>query len=289
MTTKPQYTDEEAREILERAIERGRTDDTAFSHADLVEAAREVGIDPALVDEAAAGLHVELQRKQLLAQIRAHRREKFGRSLATYVIVNAFLVAIDLATGGGLWFYWPLLVWGLFIALTAVRTYLPTRAQEERQLAREERRLHKRRRRQEAAARARERAAARRSAEREFDQAVEQGVTLLLAAAARHLAGVATHAAERSRPRPRAEDSEFARYVDEHKHGTRGSRAASRTPAARAPVAPVAPPIVPPPAAPPPRVRVPDLASDGDASEREREEQEAEATRGLARKRRARE
>ena len=52
------YTDDEARAILHRAIERSQPVDGP-SHDDLVQAARELGIDPALVDEAAAQVRSE--------------------------------------------------------------------------------------------------------------------------------------------------------------------------------------------------------------------------------------
>jgi hypothetical protein len=36
-----------------------------------------------------------------------------------YVLVNALLVAINLSSGGDLWFQWPLLGWGIGLAYHA--------------------------------------------------------------------------------------------------------------------------------------------------------------------------
>lgn len=50
-------------------------------------------------------------------------KEAFKRHLRTYVGVIAFLFVIDVVTGGGYWFYWPALGWGLFLFLRWSRGY----------------------------------------------------------------------------------------------------------------------------------------------------------------------
>ena len=44
-------------------------------------------------------------------------KEGLPANLRIYVGVIGFLLIIDLLTGGGLWFYWPALFWGLFLFL----------------------------------------------------------------------------------------------------------------------------------------------------------------------------
>jgi class 3 adenylate cyclase len=44
-------------------------------------------------------------------------RQGFKRHLRTYVGVIGFLFVIDVITGGGYWFYWPALAWGLGLFL----------------------------------------------------------------------------------------------------------------------------------------------------------------------------
>ena len=50
-------------------------------------------------------------------------KEALKRHLRTYVGVIAFLFVIDVITGGGYWFYWPALAWGLFLFLRWSRGY----------------------------------------------------------------------------------------------------------------------------------------------------------------------
>jgi hypothetical protein len=42
-----------------------------------------------------------------------HARVSLAIHAATYCIVNALLVVINLASGGDTWFQWPLLGWGI--------------------------------------------------------------------------------------------------------------------------------------------------------------------------------
>jgi adenylate cyclase len=50
-------------------------------------------------------------------------RQGFKRHLRAYVGVIGFLFVIDVITGGGLWFYWPALGWGLGLFLHWSRGY----------------------------------------------------------------------------------------------------------------------------------------------------------------------
>ena len=76
------------------------------------------GKTPAAGDD---GNDRELRR---LAERRAGARLGFYRHLAVYLGVNALLLVINLLTSPGtLWFYWPLLGWGVAIAAHAARVY----------------------------------------------------------------------------------------------------------------------------------------------------------------------
>jgi len=57
------------------------------------------------------------------ACLEQRNKEAFKRHLRTYVGVIAFLFVIDVVTGGGYWFYWPALGWGLFLFLRWSRGY----------------------------------------------------------------------------------------------------------------------------------------------------------------------
>jgi hypothetical protein len=48
----------------------------------------------------------------------------FYRHLTVYVLVNLLLLTINLLTSPhSLWFYWPLLGWGIAVALHALRVF----------------------------------------------------------------------------------------------------------------------------------------------------------------------
>lgn len=60
-----------------------------------------------------------------IAQRRVLRKKKFQENLTVYLIVNAFLFAVYKFTTphGYPWFVWPLLGWGVSVALQYARIY----------------------------------------------------------------------------------------------------------------------------------------------------------------------
>lgn len=237
----------------------------AIRYEDLVAAANEVGIDPKAVEHVAAGIEAEraqiAQRADDDAIVRhelAERRHRARRSLLTYVIVATFLAGIDWLTPGGPWAQWVALIWGFFVALSLGRAMLePSHAERERILTRERRRRARQEReaqrkraatewksrleaQQEAIrhelaqqeARRREREESRRAshrererASREFEQAVEDGVTQLLTAVARRIKDSSLPEA----PGPRGDFGDFVRR-ERARSGASGGRTDERTP-----------------------------------------------------------
>lgn len=60
-----------------------------------------------------------------IARKRAKRKLDFYNHLLVYVIVNAMLFAINIITSpDGYWFVWPLLGWGVAVAIHAAKTFL---------------------------------------------------------------------------------------------------------------------------------------------------------------------
>jgi hypothetical protein len=58
------------------------------------------------------------------AKERVEALKGFYAHLAIYLIVNIGLLLINLLTGGGLWFYWPLFGWGIGLASHAVAIFI---------------------------------------------------------------------------------------------------------------------------------------------------------------------
>ncbi len=216
------YTDEEAREILRRAIESHEVERQGLTHDDLVQAAREVGIEADAVDRAAIEVReqaaVEMRRKER----RVRERHRLAGSVVTYAVVNGFLALLDWMTGGGWWVQWPMLIWGFFLVMQMVQLVSP-RAREQRD-ERAERR-YQRQLAREARRRARQEARRRRvHAGEDFERAVEQGVAALLSAAARHLGELIPGEPERGG------DGELRRYIESRSGRTPGGEAAAGAP-----------------------------------------------------------
>lgn len=231
--SRPTFTREEVEEILRRATEHAKvaTDD-GIRHEELLEAAREVGLDPKAIEEAAAELEAQREQRrdevEARAELTEERRRGFLSALTTYVVVGLFLAAINLTVASGPWAVWVLAIWGLFVGLRGSRLLFPVDP------TRIEKRAAQKRKRREADAR---KAAARKEAEawaerlraemqgsarradqaarasRDFEDAVEKGVQALLGVLARNIREVAARAEETGRQR----DSEFNRYVDRQK------------------------------------------------------------------------
>jgi hypothetical protein len=64
----------------------------------------------------------EQRYKQAKARVEALKG--FYIHLAVYLMVNAGLFVINLLTGGGWWFYWPLLGWGIGLAAHAMAVFV---------------------------------------------------------------------------------------------------------------------------------------------------------------------
>ncbi len=216
------YSDAERDEILRRAIAAQEGSDD-ITHEELVDAAQEIGIDPAKVEAAAAEIAGERVRREeaneddaLVATEVARRRGRFARHLLTFLLVNGALVTANVLSGGTFLAIWPLVAWGLGLALQGARALPPPSPDDRERILR---RVSKRRARQARMQAKRERDAAMRAVGQEFEAVVEQGVAELLRAVSRGLSTAAKPAepeVRRSAPRARVgvEDAEVGAAPD---------------------------------------------------------------------------
>lgn len=240
------YTDDEAREILRRALEQDSSNAGRLHHEDLVEAAREVGIPPELVEAAAVEWSEDKEALDIVERRRRKKKSRYYRGLGVFAIVNAFLFALDTLTPGGPWFYFPLLAWGLFVVLRGYFVLLPpSKERLAEDVGREKQKLRRIRAREAARRRKEAERERRRNATSDFERAVEGGVHALLGAIARQLEAPAHPTPQQRRK------SGFEEYVAGRRSGAppRGQRA---EPPKRADSAMRKDPIV----TPPPRARV---------------------------------
>ena len=172
----PRYTQLEVDEILRRALDRSVGVD-GLEHHELIDVAREVGIDRDAVELAVRDIEAERALEAEREHIVATRKSRFFRALSTYAIVNSGLALIDWFQGPGWWVQYVLIGWGLGLAFLGRGAFFG----DEERLNRQARRQLRRRRRMRERSRSR-------AARREFERAVEAGASALVEAASRKAA-----------------------------------------------------------------------------------------------------
>ncbi len=125
-----QYDSEAVNRIIKRSLQHEQSD--AISYDELLETARELGIDSRKVEaaivEEAAGREGEDAKNEWLRR----KRSKFHAHLWSYLIVNGALFLINIMTPGPWWFQWPVLGWGIGLAFDLRQAYFPTEDQMEK-------------------------------------------------------------------------------------------------------------------------------------------------------------
>jgi hypothetical protein len=178
------YSREEADEILRRALAEQAAD--GISHDDLVAAAREVGIPEGAIEAAASQLGEHRSVKERVELLRKQKRRGFIRHLSSYLVANGGIFLFDYLDGGPWFFQYVLIIWGIFLLLLGIRQLAPEEAslvrRAERELEKERRKAERQRRR---TGQAPAHPGGMQGATREFEQAVQEGATALLSAAAR--------------------------------------------------------------------------------------------------------
>jgi hypothetical protein len=200
-SSKPTYTQDEVNEILKRALAREASEERVLSHDELVEIATEAGIDRDFLDRAMVELAQEhtraLAQRDDAAELAAERKlqlKRFGATLVSHAVLNAFLYVVCVRVTGGHWFVWPLLGSGVLLALQLRHVLFPYEKLERR------RKLAARRREKERKRAEREEWKQRifgggppesegtKGIERQFETVVQAGVSALLTVAERKLA-----------------------------------------------------------------------------------------------------
>ena len=118
------YTSEEVTRIIRRALEMKREE--TVNHQDLMHTAEELGIDPETIAEAIKKDKAELEAERAQKERLQRKKEGFHRHLWSFIIVNAGLFLINLLTPSPWWFQWPLLGWGIGLALKYRSAYYPS-------------------------------------------------------------------------------------------------------------------------------------------------------------------
>jgi 2TM domain len=117
------YDREQMEQVLHLAIAR-QNDDELISRQQLEEIALEIGIDSESFQAAEKEWLVNQKVVQKQLAFQSHRQNKLQQKVFKYLLVNTFLISINLLTGGTLsWSLYILLFWGLILANTAWKTF----------------------------------------------------------------------------------------------------------------------------------------------------------------------
>jgi hypothetical protein len=187
------YTQDEVNEIIRRALSKQAIDERVLSHSELVEIAAEAGIERESLERATVELAQsrtqELAQQLASREIAAERSVQLKRFVASAVslgALNAFLYFVATHFHGGTWYVWPLAGSGALLALRLRHVIFP-----------HDRILRRKRREEKLRARALRREAWKRNLlpdsdavgdrAKEFEGAVQSGVTALIKIAARKL------------------------------------------------------------------------------------------------------
>ena len=119
-----EYTQDQVNAILKRALER-RGSSSSVTHQELIETARELGIEPseleaAIVEQSELGAYEEVRAEWL-----KKRRQSFREHLQTFLIVNFGLFLIDIFVTEQGWFLFPFFGWGIGLMFDAAATFFP--------------------------------------------------------------------------------------------------------------------------------------------------------------------
>jgi len=109
-----QYTQEEVNRIMRRALKLKNGD--TINHQDLIESAKEMGLDPKIMEAAIEQELREIKKTRTRMALLKRRRMGFYRNLSSYILVIGMLALINALTPGAWWFQWPALGWGIGLA-----------------------------------------------------------------------------------------------------------------------------------------------------------------------------
>ncbi len=112
------YSDEEVRAILDRALKGDGGDAHGLSHADLLAIGEQVGVSPEAMSRAADQVRHDRLDAAAKAAIASRRRRWLGAHAAVFAVINGLLFTVNaLTTPGEWWVLFPLVFWGLALAL----------------------------------------------------------------------------------------------------------------------------------------------------------------------------
>ena len=117
------YSKDQFDRIIRRALKLKKED--SISHQELIDTAREFGIDPQTLEDAIEEDNEVFEKEKAQKTRLLRRKARFHRHLWSYIIVIGALLLINITTPGPWWFQWPALGWGIGLAFNFKAAYFP--------------------------------------------------------------------------------------------------------------------------------------------------------------------
>jgi hypothetical protein len=114
---------DEVDRIIRRALKLKKED--SISHQELIDTAREFGIDPQTLEVAIEEDKEEFEKERARKARLLRRKARFHCHFWSYLIVIGALLIINKMTPGPWWFQWPALGWGIGLAFNFKAAYFP--------------------------------------------------------------------------------------------------------------------------------------------------------------------
>lgn len=137
------YTADEVHAIVRRALMMHDPLDT-ISHEDLEEIATQSGVPLERLHQAIAAEQITRERDEAREYLRRKKRQEFRDHLRSYLIVNGFLVLVNVFTNGYPWCLWVVGGWGVGLAFHACDVFFPNEHETDKAVDRYLRRAKRR-------------------------------------------------------------------------------------------------------------------------------------------------
>lgn len=105
------YSKDEVDSIITKALQLNGKD--GISHQELIEIGKELNLDQQTIEMAAQQVREQSGDEQARRESIQQRKSKFKQHLWSFATVIFFLFLINVFAGGGWWFHWPLMGWGI--------------------------------------------------------------------------------------------------------------------------------------------------------------------------------
>jgi len=120
MPAPPQYSDDDIKAIIQRAIETQGGAAGGVSHADLLAIGEQIGLSPTAMERAARDFRDARLDAEATARILSGRKRWLWAHAAIFAVLNALFFTVNaLTTPGEWWFLFSAVFWGLALAAHA--------------------------------------------------------------------------------------------------------------------------------------------------------------------------